>query len=76
MTNEHLQKVRERADSVLDGFAKHRDRVAQDAKELCDEVSRLHRAILGIKLQLATKEHRSGMGSSFSEAFWKDVFRG
>ena len=76
MTNEHLVAIRERADSVLDGMAKHRERVAQDAKDLCDEVLRLNRVILGIKLRIAAKEKQGlSMKGMFSDDFWKEVFK-
>ena len=76
MTNEHLVAIRERADSVLDGMAKHRERVAQDAKELCDEVLRLNRVILGIKLRIAAKEKQDQPSARmFSDDFWKEVFK-
>ena len=75
MTNEHLLKIRERADSVLDGFAKHREQLARDAHNLCDEVHRLNRTILGIRLKIAASE-RKGTKLKFGDDFWKDFLGG
>lgn len=66
MTGDEVERIRERANSVLDGFTTHRMRIAEDAKSLADEVLRLNRIILSIKLQMAAGK------STFSEQFWKD----
>ena len=40
-----LNEIRERANGVLDGMTRNRDRVARDCLNLCGAVERLNKAV-------------------------------
>lgn len=45
MLEEHLKKVEEQANQVLDGFAKPRDALAKNAIRLCELIRRMDLAL-------------------------------
>ncbi len=58
--NTSIGDIRERAGSVLDGMALHRQRVARDCLMLCDEVQRLRE-----ELEKAKTPKSTPLGSIF-----------